>query len=280
MSGIPIIEQGIVTGEGVLLDTRPAGFATRMLGGMIDVAVVVGGTIALVLLIGALGIDDSFDAYGGRIFTVALAAFVMVGVPTTVETLTRGRSTGKLAMGIRIVRDDGGPVTFRHALVRALVGVVELWLTLGVVAILTSMVHPQGKRLGDIVAGTYAARVRGKAAVRTPVVMPYYLAGWAQRADVARLPDGLALAVRQFLARAQQLHPASRVELGSRLTAQVQAYVRPLPPPGTHPEAFLAAVLAERRGRELEAEQTRLARAAADSVLLGRLPHGIPDPPR
>ncbi len=273
-------DQGIVTGEGVLLDTRPAGFATRMLGGVIDVAVVIGGTIALVLFVGSLGVDTGFDAYGARIFTVALMAVVMVGVPTTVETLSRGRSTGKLSMGIRIVRDDGGPVTFRHALVRALVGVVELWLTLGVVAILTSMVHPQGKRLGDIVAGTYAARVRGKAAARTPVEMPYHLAGWAQQADIARLPDGLALAVRQFLARAQGLHPASRVELGSRLTAQVQAYVRPLPPAGTHPEAFLAAVLAERRSRELATEQSRLARATADSVLLGRLPHGIPDPPR
>lgn len=273
-------DQGILTGEGVLLDTRPASFATRMLGALIDVAAYVAVVVGILFLVGVLGTGaGGLEEYSGAVFTVVTMAVVMVGVPTTVETLTRGRSLGKLALGIRIVRDDGGPVTVRHALIRALVGVVELWLTIGVVAIITSMVHPQGKRLGDMVAGTYAARVRGKATVRTPVAMPYYLAGWAASADVARLPDGLALAVRQFLARARQLHPASRVELGTRLTEQVQAFVRPLPPPGTHPEDFLAAVLAERRGRELAAEQQRAARAAADAVLTGRLPHGIPDPP-
>jgi len=272
-----VADQGILTGEGVLLDTRPASFASRMLGALIDVVVVVLGTIAVVWFVGVLG--SGFDDYSGRIFTVVTMVVVMVIVPTTVETLTRGRSVGKLAMGIRIVRDDGGPITVRHAFVRALVGVVELWLTAGVVGLLASVAHPQGKRLGDMVAGTYAARVRGKATVHTPAMMPPHLAGWAAGADIARLPDGLALAVRQFLARARVLHPASRVELGTRLTEQVQAYVRPLPPRGVHPEDFLAAVLAERRDRELEAEQERLARAAADTVLLGRLPHGIPDPP-
>jgi len=84
--------------------------------------------------------------------------------------------------------------------------------------------------------------------------------------------------VRQFLGRTRLLHPASRVELGTRLTAQVQAYVRPLPPPGVHPEDFLAAVLAERRSRELAAEYRRQARATADATLLTRLPHAIPDP--
>ncbi len=270
------MDEGILTGEGVLLDTRPAAFASRALGALIDIAVTVGAAILVVLVVGTLG--SGFD-YSARIFTVVGMAVVMVVVPTTVETLSRGRSLGKLALGVRVVRDDGGPVSLRHALVRALVGVVEVWLTGGVVALITSMVHPQGKRLGDMLAGTYAARVRGARTVTTTVSMPPYLASWADGADLARLPDGLALAVRQFLGRAARLHPASRVELGSRLTEQVQALVRPFPPPGTHPEDFLAAVLVERRERDLTAERRRTARAAADAALVGRLPHGIPDPP-
>ena len=268
-------DQGILTGEAVLLESQPAGFASRMLGGLIDVAAIGVGTIAVVLVVGALGFGGGYSA---AIFTILTLVVVMVAVPVTVETLSRGRSLGKLAMGVRIVRDDGGPITVRHALVRALVGVVELWATTGVVAILTSAVHPQGKRLGDILAGTYAARVRGRRSTHTIAVMPQHLYAWASSADVARLPDGLALAVRQFLGRAAMLHPASRVDLGSRLTAQVQAYVRPLPPPGVHPEDFLAAVIAERRTRELAAEQGRQWRTAAEATLLGRLPHAIPDP--
>ncbi|WP_315097667.1 RDD family protein [uncultured Cellulomonas sp.] len=267
---------GIITGEGVLLDSRPTSAATRLLAALLDLLVLGVGVLVLSIAVGVFGSAPSEEVT--RILSVVLLATVMVVLPTTVETLTRGRSLGKKAMGIRVVRDDGGPLVFRQALVRALVGVVELWLTLGTVALISSIVHPQGKRVGDILAGTYAVRVRGAAKVRTPVTMPPQLAGWAHGADLARLPDGLALAVRQFLGRTTSLHPASRVQLGSQLTAEVQRYVNPLPPLGTHPEAFLAAVLAERRDRELGARLRADQRDAAESAQLHRLPHGVPDP--
>jgi hypothetical protein len=176
------------------------------------------------------------------------------------------------------VRDDGGPIVFRQSLVRALVGIVELWLTVGSVALITSTVNPQGKRVGDILAGTYAVRVRGAAASRPPLTMPPQLTGWAASADIARLPDGLALSARQFLGRTATLHPTSRVQLGTRLSTELERYVNPLPPPGTHPEAFLAAVLTERRNREFLALQKTGYRDAVEATQLHRLPHGIPDP--
>lgn len=267
---------GIITGEGVVLDARPTSAATRLLAALLDLLVLGVGLVILFIALGALVPEPSEE--GTRILVVVLLATITVIIPTTVDTLTRGRSLGKLAMGIRVVRDDGGPLVFRQALVRALVGVVELWLTVGTVALICSIVHPQGKRVGDILAGTYAVRVRGAAKVRTPVVMPPHLAGWARTSDLARLPDGLALSVRQFLGRAGNLHPASRVQLGSQLTAEVQRYVNPLPPAGTHPEAFLAAVLAERRDRELTARLRADQRDAVEASMLHRLPHGVPDP--
>src|SRR3546814_2286922 len=62
---------------------------------------------------------------------ITLLVVVTVVAPTTVETVTRGRSLGKLAVGGRIVRPDGGAIGFRHAFLRALLGVLELWFTLG-----------------------------------------------------------------------------------------------------------------------------------------------------
>ncbi|GEK21617.1 RDD family protein [Cellulomonas xylanilytica] len=267
---------GILTGEGVLLDARPTSAATRLLAALLDLLVLGVGVLVLFVALGALVPDASEEV--GRILGVVLVVTITVALPTTVDTLTRGRSLGKLATGIRVVRDDGGPLVFRQSLIRALVGLVELWLTLGTVALICSIVHPQGKRVGDILAGTYAVRVRGAAKVRTPVTMPPQLAGWAHSADLARLPDGLALSVRQFLGRVASLHPASRVQLGSQLTTEVQRYVNPLPPLGTHPEAFLAAVLAERREREVTARLRAGQRDAAESSQLHRLPHGVPDP--
>lgn len=266
----------ILIGEGVVLDARPASFATRMLGALIDVLAI--GALGWVLFLAAAATGQTLDEAAAAALTLTLVVILLVGVPATVETLTRGRSLGKLAMGLRVVRDDGGPVRVRHAVIRALVGVLELWMTFGSVALITSLVHPQGKRLGDVLAGTYAVRVRGAQRAMPPVVMPPELAGWARRADIRRLPDGLALSARQLLGRSATLHPASRARLGTALAAEVERYVAPGPPQGTHPERFLAAVLAERRDREyaLAARASRL--AAEEAARLHRLPHAVPDP--
>jgi hypothetical protein len=81
--------------------------------------------------------------------------------------------------------------------------------------------------------------------------MPPHLAAWAQRADMASLPTGLALAVRQYLGRLPTIDPVSRSSIGARLADEVLRYVAPAPPPGTPPEDFLAAVIASRRERDL-----------------------------
>ncbi|MDO8108581.1 RDD family protein [Isoptericola sp. b441] len=266
----------ILIGEGVVLDARPASFASRVLAGLVDVVVlaVVGWVIVLV----TFAAGQRANTAAGTALVVAVMVAIMVGIPTTVETLSRGRSLGKLALGLRIVRDDGGPVRFRHAVIRALVGVLELWMTAGSVALITSMLHRKGKRVGDLLAGTYAVRVRGGQRALPPVVMPTELAAWARSCDIRRLPDGLALSVRQFLGRSAGLNPTSRSRLGTELAAQVEQYVAPGPPLGTHPERFLAAVLAERRDREYATAARRAASAAEEERQVARLPHGVPDP--
>src|SRR5690606_24040864 len=146
------------------------------------------------------------------------------------------------------------------------------------VALITWIGHPRGKRRGDILAGAYAVRISRGAQQPSMLRMPPHLAGWGHAADMRRLPDGLALAARQFLARTDKLHPESRARLGTELASQFSAYVAPPPPPGTHPEYFLVAVLAERRDREyahaLRTAETR----DAEAILMHRLPHAIPDP--
>ena len=275
------VQDGIVIGEGVVLDARPASFITRAMGALLDF-LVIGVVLVAALLVGGLWFLEN-AALGEDIASVVYVVttvVVMVGVPVTVETLSRGRSVGKLACGIRVVRDDGGPVRFRHALVRALVGVIELWLTLGGVAVIASLANAKGKRLGDIAAGTYAVRVRGGRPLSAPIVMPQALAAWARTADMRRLPDGLALAARQMLGRATRLAPESRIRLADDLAGRIEQYVAPGPPPGTHSEAFLHAVLAERRERELATGQRERRRAEEQAELLHRLPFAVADPPR
>jgi uncharacterized RDD family membrane protein YckC len=240
----------LVTGEAVALELPAATFPVRMLSGLIDV----GATVLVLWLLTLLSALVTMRGSDALLATGMLVAFVLaiVGLPVTMETLTRGRSLGKLALGLRTVRDDAGPIGFRHALTRALIGVVEIWLTTGVPALLSSLVSSKGKRLGDHAAGTYVVRERVRMVLPMPVQMPWDLAAWAHSADIATLPDPLALALRQFLIRARTLAPGARAELGRQLADEALRYVAPAPPPGTHPEALIAAVVADRRRRDGE----------------------------
>jgi len=246
----------LVTGDAVQLDLRPAAFASRAVSGALDVLVQIGLLIGLLWLSDRLG--SSLDAAARAALALVITVFVLVGVPMLTETLTRGRTLGKLVMGLRTVRDDGGPIRLRHALVRALLEVVDV-VPFGAPALICSLASPLGKRLGDVLAGTYVVRERGTVRAAPMAQLPPQLRGWAGTADIVRLPDGLALSVRQFLARAQTLHPQARTTLGLQLAQAVAPHVAPPPPAGTHPETFLAAVLAERRERDTR----RLARELA-----------------
>lgn len=240
----------MVTGEGVAVEVPVASVAARMASGAIDVVSTYVLLIAGVFAIGFVAGGVSEAVLGILVIGLSVLAFIVV--PTAVETPTRGRSLGRLAVGLRTVRDDGGPITVRHAFVRALVGYVEIYLLFGIPAILTSMVHPRAKRLGDMAAGTVVVSQRASLRLTPPPPMPPALQHWARSADVAALPSGLTVAVRQFLARAPGLTPSSRHALGVDLLASTLPYVAPPPPPGFHPEVVLSAVVAERRRRDLD----------------------------
>jgi uncharacterized RDD family membrane protein YckC len=246
----------LVTGEAVALDLPPASLGSRIGSGLIDVVVTFTLLVALVvgLAIAAIHTDDA-------LVEVASLAAVIVSFlvfPTALETLTRGKSLGKMAFGLRAVRDDAGPISFHHAFVRALVGVVEIYVFFGSPAFFSALLSPRGKRLGDYAAGTYVVRERVRLRLVPPAAMPPQLASWARSADLAALPTGLALAVRQFLGRLPTIDPASRAAIGGRLAEAVAEHVAPPPPPGTPAEVFLAAVIAARRERDT----ARLAREA------------------
>jgi uncharacterized RDD family membrane protein YckC len=238
----------LVTGEAVALELPAAGVAVHAVSGAIDVV----ATLLLLWAASAVAVIATADTDEALASTAMLLAVVLalLVLPTTLETLSRGQSLGKLALGLRTVRDDAGPIGFRHAFTRALVGVVEIWLLFAIPALVSSLVSAKGKRLGDYAAGTYVVRERVRMTIPPPPAMPPALAGWAVGADIARLPDGLAMAVRQFLARAAGLSPASRASMAAELQAEVLRHVAPPPPAGSHPEMVLTAVIADRRRRD------------------------------
>jgi len=283
----------IVTGDAVVVDLPCARFPTRSLGHVIDLLVQI--PLLIAIAVGASAMPN--EAAGAAMWVVGYV-LVLVGYPVIFETLSRGKTLGKMALGLRAVSDDGGPVRFRQALVRGLAGAVECWALLGVPALIASMFSVKGRRLGDIFAGTFVLRERVPSAAPTPLPGSYAppagypgapvppgavpppgvpvppggmppappvaaftqaplpppdpaLAGWRSSLDLSALPDSLASSAASYLSRYWELHVPARDQLGLQLASGISAVVTPPPPPGLPPAAYLGAVLAERRDREL-----------------------------
>ncbi|UUT35710.1 RDD family protein [Microbacterium elymi] len=193
---IAIVPDEVLTGEAVALDVQPLGFFLRALGTVIDMLVGVAFLLLLAWVSGWMLGRNIISTDASSILGVTVIVLVTVVLPTAVETLTRGRSLGRFAVGGRIVRADGGAAGFRQALIRALVGVLELWMTLGGIAALVGAFTPRSQRLGDLMAGTYCQRTRTPALPAHAPDMPPALLPWAEVADVSRLPDPLARRLR------------------------------------------------------------------------------------
>ncbi len=240
-----------MTGEAVALELRPAKLPSRALALVIDL--VLAWAVYLGVTIGVVASTASLDDAAAAAIAVASFLLILVGIPIAVETLSHGRSLGKLACGLRVVRDDGGPIRFRHALVRGAMGVVEILMTFGVVACVASLVSARGRRLGDVFAGTLVVRERvpsGRAAFVPPP--PPWLAGRFAGADLSGVPEELWLSIRQYLTRMGQLDPQVGWAMAERLAGELAARTGTPVPPEVPPAAFLAAVVHERQTRDAQ----------------------------
>ena len=247
----------VITGEAVEVELPIARLATRTVAILFDAAVQI--LLAFGLLLGLVGMAGAgADSALTAAASVVGLVLIFLILPVTVETLSRGSSLGKRIMGLRVVRDDGGPIRFRHAFTRGLVGLAIEWPGLlaapftwmfGAGALLFNR---KGKRIGDLAAGTMVLQERLPDRGRYVAAMPPPLATWATTLDLVRVDDDLAMTVRQFLSRAHELRADARTALGQRLVDEVMAVTSPPPPAGVSGWWFLAAVLAERRRREEE----------------------------
>ncbi|MGW2023757.1 RDD family protein [Streptomyces decoyicus] len=240
----------LVTGEAVVLGLRPARLPSRGLAVAVDVAVAWAVYLGVSLLL--LSATSSMDSAAVAAVSVATFVLVQVGIPIVIETLSHGRSLGKLVCGLRVVREDGGPIRFRHALVRGAMGAIEIVMTMGVVAAIASLVSARGRRMGDVFAGTLVIRERmpvAEAGMALPPPPPWLVAELGAL-DLSRVPDGWWLTVRQYLARMGQLDPQVGGTMAGRLAEDLRGFTGAAAPVGVHPVAYLAAVVGERQARE------------------------------
>lgn len=132
--------------EGADLPLYPAGFWVRSLAYTIDWLVRVAVVLVLSFALGSSGIGRAF----GLIAYFLLEWFY----PVAFEVWRNGQTVGKQVMRLRVLHDDGTPITFAASLIRNLLRVVDLLPLFYVTGIICSVCNRRFKRVGDLAAGT------------------------------------------------------------------------------------------------------------------------------
>lgn len=248
-----VVPDRVVTPEAVVLEFETAGIGSRLPAALLD------GLVQFALLIGAILLAAALDFVTGSFGGLAVALFfilyagVIFGYPIAFETLWRGRTLGKAALGIRVVTVEGAPVRFRHAAIRGVLGLVDFHLSSGAVAVLFVLFTRRNQRLGDLVAGTIVLRERSGASRPAAVAFaaPPGLEQYSATLDTTALRHTDYGAVRSFLLRAPSMPYEIRDQLARQLADVVLARLRVPAPQGLTAEVFLVCVAAayQRRAR-------------------------------
>jgi uncharacterized RDD family membrane protein YckC len=235
----------IATPEGVEIELTLAGLGSRWIAGLLDFLIRLLPLIALIVIV-----DPRNGAIGAAIFALAdfgLQFFYYV----LFEVLGGGRTPGKRAVGLRVVRSGGSPVTFVRSMLRNIVRIVDA-IGLYFIGMVTIFITNNNQRLGDLAAGTLVIRDRhgdrrhGEAPSAASVT---YDPGEALNWDVSAVSGEDVATVRAFLERRSSLGSTARVDLAKALAERL----RPLVGGASEPshERFLEMLVAAKARREI-----------------------------
>ena len=239
----------IPTPEGVELELVLAGVGSRLVATLVDYLIKTAVLLALVFITGAVG-GDGGGGFAAAVLIVA-TFLVFFGYDVAFETLAAGRTPGKRAAGLRVVRLGGEPVGFVASAVRNLLRLVDSLPGIYAVGAACILFSRRNQRLGDLAAGTLVVRER-RAPMPSPpppaAALDFATADRYAAWDVSGVTSFELVTVRRFLERRWQLDPAARGRLAWELAGRLRPKVVGAPPE-LHPEQFLEELAAAKAAR-------------------------------
>lgn len=264
-----------MTPEAVVLDLRTAAIASRGLARFLDLVVELIAIAVILIVPAVVGVGTTT-----LLVIISFASFLAIfGYPAAWESLWRGRTPGKAALGLRVVTVDGAPIGPRHAIIRAVMGPLDL-----VAGVESMLISPRDRRLGDVVAGTVVLRDKlsptatGTAFWFSP---PPGWEGYAASLDTRGLTANDQAVIRSFLLRWPEFSPDSRWALAATLAGPLVARLGHQVPPALPPDLYLQSVLAARQRHDHDEQQGRRRPRDVGSLppVARPAPPGAPPPP-
>jgi uncharacterized RDD family membrane protein YckC len=194
------------TPEGIVLELRPAGFVARFYAFLIDFLIRLGALWAVATVTMPLG--------GIGVALALILFFALEWFYPVIFELTRGGATpGKRAMGLKVVMDNGLPITPAASFTRNLLRTADFMPFLYGFGLLSMLLRKDFKRLGDLAAATLVVyQSRPSASITLDQVQPL--------APVRPLSPRDQAAVISLAARAPKLN-AERLDELAALAATV-----------------------------------------------------------
>jgi uncharacterized membrane protein SpoIIM required for sporulation/uncharacterized RDD family membrane protein YckC len=255
----------IETPELVTFSYTIAGVGSRVAAALLDYLLCLLLFVALIVGLAFLGAGRLLSLGGTASEAWALAIvvlgqfFILWGYYVLWEGLADGQTPGKRYMRLRVVSDGGYSVSFAGSAIRNLVRIVDMQpvFTYGV-GIASIVLTKQGKRLGDLAAGTLVVREQ----------LIHREAGSGKReaaekaegapAALARLTDDEYAVLERYIDRRASLDPARRAVLATRLVERFAHALAGAPPVAGGPNEQLFELYADER------------RARASGAVVGR----------
>ncbi len=235
------------------LEFEVAGIGSRIGAAMVDGACMTLIALFGLLIVGLLttGIETLFCAIATSAEDVLLilGAFVLQwGYHVVFEITSQGQSPGKKLCGIQVITDEGLFPTWKHAMLRNLVRIVDsfpgMFYLVGGVAM---KISGTGKRLGDLLAGTLVVSKREYFTKDSIAFSAFALMQIEQgkRQHALKLPCGFVdlktiIVIRRFFMRRHRLSEEIRAGVSKKLASPLyEKWGKEI----DDPEAFLEMIL-------------------------------------
>lgn len=153
----------INTTQNVNLNYKIVSIGERILAFLIDGFILYLYAILVDLIGDAIGYvyKDGWTQRG----LVALIFLPAMGYSLFMHSIFNGQTVGKMLLKMRVVRFDGTPVHWSNYLVRWMLRLVDIWIFVGSIGILTLLFSERRQRLGDAAAGTVVISTKNKTKV-------------------------------------------------------------------------------------------------------------------
>ncbi len=238
--------RGIITPEAVVLEFETAGIASRLLARLIDLLVQM-VALWMIIFVAAFAAGAVGEVVGLIAFIVTLF-LLLFGYSAILEWLWKGRTLGKMALGLRVVTIEGAPVGFVQCAIRSMMQLVDIYTNGGGVAIVSALLTPRSQRLGDLAAGTFVIRERRSATDGTSQAIdfrpPMGYEPYALSLDTSSMTQEQYGHVRSLLLRLNQLDPGYRWQLENQTADALAARLNHQRPAHVHPTSFLVCAAA------------------------------------